>query len=262
MFRFKLTLIFICGLLFGSYHGASSQGARDAKLTANEIMSRLDRTVEYPQGEIWGVIKHIEPNGATLSIDFNAKIQGSNSLFTFKSKNRGEEMKVLYNRGGRDIWIYDIHAFRLLHKTAGAGYDSVLGTNYNLMDFSNLKFRSNYVGVIKGRSPIKGENCYELELASSPESLGYGKLTIFVSVDTFLPMRIDFYDRNRILYKFQSLVKTGKKNNRIFPMRYEMFNIKTKSVSVLIFSCIKKTEFNWEIFRPENLGGQNATVLY
>ncbi len=260
MFRFRLTVT--CCLVVILCRGNQPVHSADKiELNAQGILARVDRVMDYPKGEIKGVLKHIEPNGKFRSIRFSSKIQGNNSFFAFRSKKRGEEVRVLYNYGGEDIWVYDIHALKLFHKMGVDKYDSVLETNYTFLDLSNASFQSNYVAKIRGRAFIKGVECYRLELMPLFKRGLYGELTLFVSLKNFLPMRIDFYDKNRIIYKFMSLAKTIEKGSRIIPVRYDMLNIRTGTITILsLYSFNEGVKFQPEIFRHQNIGEKHAPI--
>ena len=227
----------------------------DVEITAQTILANVDRIMQYPIGEIQGKMKHIYPDGKSFDIDFKGYIAMSDFLFSFKSSSRGESLKVLYNMGGEDIWVYNIHAIQLFYKMGIDKYDSLISTNFSFIDMSNASLQNNYNARITGRSLIKGIECYKLNLIPIFDKSEYGLITLYATVDQNLPLRIDYHDKDKVVFKFQLLAKTMEKEGRIIPIRYDMLNIKNGTVTILSFNKFEEGKrFGGEIFRPEKLG--------
>ncbi len=232
-----------------------SQSEDSVELTAQSILARVDRIMQYPAGEMRGRLKHIYPDGKSFSVNFTGSIARDNFLFLFSNRDRGNQLKVLYAMGGEDIWVYNIHSIKLFHKMGIDRYDSLLSTNFSFVDLSNADLQSNYRARITGGTLIKGVECYRLRLEPIFKGSEYGELTIYVSKDRFLPMRIDYHDRDKVVFKFQSLSKTMEKGNRVVPLRYDMLNIKNGTITILsFFKFDRDVKFQDSIFRPETLG--------
>jgi hypothetical protein len=157
--------------------------------------------------------------------------------------------------GGEDIWVYNIHALQLFHKMGIDKYDSLILTNFSFIDMSNSNFQSNYNVRIAGKALIKGIECHKLNLEPIFDKSEYGLITLYATVDQFLPLRIDYHDKHKVVFKFLSLAKTMEKDGRIIPIRYDMLNIKNGTVTILNFNKFEENKkFTGEIFRPEKLG--------
>lgn len=232
-----------------------SQEERKIELNAQGILARVDKIFEYPRGQIKGLIKHIKPDGSSTTINFTGNISSEDYLFTFSSRERGDQLKVLYNLGGEDIWVYNVHALKLFHKLGIDKYDDILSTNYSFTDLSNADFQSNYTAVIAGDALIKGQDAWKLVLKPIAKGGEYGMLTLYVSKDKFIPLRIDYHDRDKAIFKFMTIVKVMENASRIVPIRYDMMNIRQGTVTIVSFSDFdEKATFDKEIFRPEKLG--------
>ncbi|MCL2155615.1 MAG: outer membrane lipoprotein-sorting protein [Leptospirales bacterium] len=251
----KKVFLIILIIMSAANYSLHPQRSDSAEITAQTILARVDRIMQYPAGEIQGNMKHIYPDGKSFDIDFKGLITISDFLFSFKSSSRGESLKVLYNMGGEDIWVYNIHALQLFHKMGIDKYDSVILTNFSFIDMSNSNFQSNYNAKIMGKTLIKGIECYRLNLDPIFDKSEYGLITLYATVDQYLPLRIDYHDRDKVVFKFQSLAKTMEKAGRIIPIRYDMLNIKNGTVTILNFNKFEEDKkFTGEIFRPEKLG--------
>lgn len=237
------------------YTSSFSQESREIEITAQSILARADKIMEYPRGLITGKMKHIRPDGKSYTINITGYISREDFLFVFSSRERGEQLKVLYNLGGEDIWVYDIHAIKLFNKKGIDKYDSILYTNYFFIDLSNADLQSNYTANIMGNALIKGYESYKLKLI--PIFKGhYGMLTLYVSKDDFIPLRIDYHDRDNAIFKFMTISKTTKRKGKIIPVRYDMMNIRKGTMTILnFFDFEEDARFDKEIFRSEKLGG-------
>ena len=58
-----------------------SQKKDTVEMTAQGILARVDRVMQYPEGEIQGRIKHITPDGKAYDIDFKGCITRNDFLF-------------------------------------------------------------------------------------------------------------------------------------------------------------------------------------
>lgn len=250
-----LIICIVISVLFAFSDASVSQEERKIELNAQGILARVDKIFEYPKGLTKGVLKHIKPDGTATTINFTGRISQEDYLFTFSSKERGDQLKVLYNLGGEDIWVYNIHALKLFHKLAIDKYDEILSTNFTFIDMSNADFQSNYTATIVGDAFVKGIDAWKLVLKPITKGGEYGMLTLYVTKDKFVPIRIDYHDRDKAIFKFLTVTKVKEGGNRTIPLRYDMMNIRQGTVSIIYFSEFdENTTFDKQIFRPEKLG--------
>ena len=132
----KLVIVILLVLLNFFLSGLQAQEKDSVEITAQSILAKVDRIMQYPEGEIRGRMKHILPDGNSFSVDFKGNITKNDFLFHFSSTSRGESLKVLYNMGGEDVWVYNIHALKLFHKMGIDKYDLISGTNFSFIDLS------------------------------------------------------------------------------------------------------------------------------
>jgi len=253
--KYLLFLAVIFTVQFAMPFGTRSQEVRDVEITAQYILARVDKILDYPRGLIKGSMKHITPDGASSNIDIEAFVEKDEYLFKFSSKERGEQLNVLYTMRGDDVWVYNNHALKLYHKTGIDKYDTILSTNFFYIDFSNADLQSNYTATIEGETTYKGYKAYILKLKPIFKGGEYGYLNLLVSKDKFIPLRIDYHDKDNAIFKFMNIVKVKEKGNTVIPLRYDMLNIRTGTVTLLsFFEFDDKIEFKKENFRPEKLG--------
>jgi outer membrane lipoprotein-sorting protein len=252
MLKYCITLL---SLSIGLINPIHSQEKREIELTAQEILARVDRVMDYQMGRFKGKMMHILPDGRSFLINFVASISESDYLFKFSSSGRGEELRVLYNFRGEDIWVYNIHAIRLFHKIGIDKYDPVLSTNFSFIDFSNADLQSNYTAAITGEAIVKGYEAYRLTLNPIFKGGNYGLLTLYANKENFVPLRIDYHDSDKVIFKTMSIAKTMVKGKSVIPVRYDMLDIRKGTVTILNFHGFEKNmSFDRKIFRHQTLG--------
>jgi hypothetical protein len=234
---------------------AEAQERRVIELSAQEILARVDAVLRYPKGLLTGSLTHISPNGKSVNLSLKGNISDDDFLFVVSSSDRGDQLKILYNLGGEDIWVYNIHSLQMSHKIDVDRFDPVLGTNFSYVDLSNADFQANYNSKIDGDSLIKGRECYRLTLDPIFKKGEYGRLVMFVSKGDFLPLKIDYYDTDKVISKSMSIAQTTQLEGRSFPVRYDMLHVKSGTLSILkFFDVDAKTTFRKDIFRHQTLG--------
>lgn len=249
----KLILVLIIISLCNT--NINAQENREIEITAQEILARVDNVLKYPEGLLEGYLMHIYPNGKKVSLKVKANIAEEDFLFTFSSTLRGDQLRVLYNLGGEDIWVYNLLSIKLFHKIDVGKYEPLLETNYNFIDLSNADLQSNYIGKLKGETVVKGRRVFYLTLDPIYKDGEYGKLTLYVTKENYLPLRIDYHDRDKVLLKTMSIAKLATFKKRAFPVRYDMLDIKRGTLTILQFNDYdEKIKHSKKIFRHENLG--------
>ncbi len=234
---------------------ASSQDERKIELTAQEMIARADRVLDYPQGIIRGRLMHIMPTGKTYKVDITGYIDKSDYLFSFSTADRGEQLKVLFNFGGEEIWVYNMLSTKLFHKTGIDKYEPVVATNFSFIDFSNADLQSNYTAKIAGTAVIKEQETYRLSLTPIFRGGAYGNLTVYVSKGTYFPLRIDYHDIDGVIFKTLSIVEVAKVGSRNFPVRYDMLDIRKGTLTMLTFHGFEENiKFDKKIFFHQTLG--------
>ena len=165
MMRMKIKMLILFFAFFCAIAvNVNTQEKRKIELTAQEILARVDNILAYPKGIIRGRMVHITPDGKSVNIELVGYISGDDSQFRLSTNERGEELRILYNLNGEDIWVYNILSITLFNKRGIDKFDPILGTNFYYIDLSNYDLQSNYTAEISGDAFIKGYDCYKLNL--------------------------------------------------------------------------------------------------
>lgn len=218
------------------------------------MIARADRVLDYPQGIIRGRLMHILPTGKTYKIDITGYIDKSDYLFSFSTVERGEQLKVLYNFGGEEIWVYNVLSTKLFHKTGIDKYEPIIATNFSYIDFSNADLQSNYTAKLTGTAIIKEQEVYRLSLTPIFRGGIYGNLTVYVTKDKFIPLRIDYHDTDNVIFKTLQIVEITQVGNRPFPVRYDMLDIRKGTLTMLTFHGFEEQKFDKKMFIHHTLG--------
>ncbi len=252
---YRAVCIITCIIAVCSSALVRAQQQRKIELTAQEIVARVDRILQYPRGILKGRLTHILPDGTSSLINFTGNIAENDFLFTFSNRDRGEQIKVLYNLGGEDIWVYNILAIKLFHKMDIDKYDPILSTNFSYIDLSNADYQSNYTAAITGEAFVKGFDTYRLRLDPIFKGGSYGMLTLYANKKDFVPLRIDIHDNDKVVFKSLSVARTMTKNDRTIPVRYDMLDIRKGTVTILeIFGFDEAAVFDKTMFYHQRLG--------
>ncbi len=246
----------ILAAMLTAFSLSNAQETREIELQAQEILSRVDDIMRYPEGELKGKVMHLLPGGKSYSFSITGKIAKEDFLFNVHSFERGEQYKILYNLGGEDIWVYNVLSVQMFHKIGIDKFDPVMGTNLSYIDISNYDLQSNYTAKIDGNALVKGIQAVKLTLIPifQREEGMYGKLTLFVRRSDYYPLRIDFHDRDKVIMKTMSIVQGAEFSRRKFPVRYDVLDIRKGSQTILNFlSLDEKVNFDPRIFRHEEL---------
>lgn len=246
---------FMFMLLFYSHISVFAQESRQIEISAQEILARVDAVMQYPDGELKGSLMHILPSGKSTAIRIKALVLKDDYIFQFSNQARGAQMQVLYNLNGEDIWVYNVLSLKLFHKVDVDRYDNILNSNYNFFDLSNADLQSNYTAKIEKETVYKGKNVTILSLVPIFKGRGYGTLILYVDKATWVPLRIDYQDNDKVTVKTLSIAKVAVYNNRTFPVRYDMLHISSGTLSILEFTDYDdKAGFDKKVFRHENMG--------
>lgn len=253
--RNLLRAALVPGVIVLALSVARAQGRREIELTAQEILARADRILDYPRGLLKGRLTHLTPEGESTVITFSGSIAENDYLLAFSSKSRGEQLKVLYNLRGEDIWVYYVHAAKLFHKMDRDKYDAVLSTNFSFIDLSNADYQSNYTAAITGTAVIKGREAYRLRLDPIYKGGSYGLIVLYADKKESIPLRIDFHDNDKAILKSLSIAKVMTRNDRVVPVRYDMLDIRRGTVTILEISGLDETAvFDKTVFYHQQLG--------
>jgi len=225
-------------LVFFAWNRTGSQAAENA-ISAQDLTARLDKELDFGKGLTKGSFVLIRRNGQSDSWQVNRFTNGDDALYLFERKGRGLEAKILSREEGENIFYFNNLSSKVFKKIEEEKYESFLHSGYFYIDLSGYSYQANYNPVINGELEIGGESFYRVTLKPILP-LFYKKLILLVRKKDLKPFRVDFHDKDGILFKTLNLkygsVKqkdaSGKFEEVFRAARWEMLDLTTGSITV------------------------------
>jgi hypothetical protein len=150
-------------------------------------------------------------------------------------------------------WIYLPYIDRVRKIDETSYYESFLSTDFTFADLSLISSRNEKFKYL-GEEEIGGMKAYKIESTSKEPNYYYSRIINWITKDTFLLVRRDYYSPNNILWKKQLFENLTLINGVLMPLRIRMINIQNNTSTELIVNELDPdTELPDEIFVPEQL---------
>jgi len=244
------------------WHSSRTESqASENSISAQELVARLDKELEYGKGLIKGNLTLIRRSGQSETWGVNRFYNGEDALYLFDRKGRGLEAKLLTREEGENIFYFNTLASKIFKKTEDEKYEPLFHSGFFYVDLSGYSYQANYNPVINGDLEINGDSFYRVTLKPILP-LFYKKLILLVRKKDLKPYRIDFHDKDGILFKTLNLKYGGIKQkdqtgrveepNRV--SRWEMLDLGSGSISVWEIQEIDKVvNPDPSLFQVDNL---------
>ncbi|EQA70072.1 outer membrane lipoprotein-sorting protein [Leptospira noguchii] len=214
---------------------------------AQELVARLDQVlVKSNQGLIKGNLILIRRNGETWNWDVSIFRKENDTLYLFESSGKGLEYKILIKDEGEQIYIFNALSKKIFRKVDEEKYESHLATGFSFMDLSGASYQANYNPIVQSDLKTADQSFKRVSLKPIIPYF-YSKLILLLSSDSLKPTRLDFHDRDGVLFKTMNIkygpvkVKQNQKTTKEeHANRLEMLDLNTGSVSVLEYTEIDK----------------------
>lgn len=171
-----------------------------AEMTMTIIKPDWSRKISM---KVWA----IEPDYAMVLITAPARDKGT---VTLKRKN--------------EIWNWIPSVQRVIKIPPSMMLQSWMGsdfTNDDLVRESSVV--KDYVHTLAGTDTVEGRPCYRIQSIPRPEAgVVWGKLLLWITRDTFLEVKAEFYDEDGQLVKTMTGSNIRKMGGRLIPTHYEM----------------------------------------
>lgn len=236
-FRDKLIFIFSLLLLMPFFFPLGAQEKSD-RVNAQDILARLDETLNFGNGLTKGNLTLIQRSGQATSWRVNLFRDRSSLLFLFEKKGRGLEYKLLSLDEGDKIYLYNVVSSKLFRKTEEEKYENFLNSGFGYVDLSGYLYQANYDPLMSGEVKIGDESLLRVSLKPII-TYSYNKLVLLVQKDTKKPVRIDFHDKDGVLWKTMNIkygpvkLKTSsgvRREERV--SRLEMLTLTTGNIGI------------------------------
>jgi hypothetical protein len=203
----------------------------------------------------------IELNGKVVSKLVAGKAQkqlptGKNVLIVLLKPDLVKGFAYLYKEKedmAVDLWIYSpvINRTHRIVQPRNA-YNSFLDTDFTYVDLGFVDIKGEY--RLLGEENIGDTPTYKVEKIPEPPILYYSKIIIWISKESYLPIRQDFYDIANQLFKRQLVENIFMVGETPVPYKITMTNLEMKSSTVLSVKELKTgLDLPDDIFKPESL---------
>ncbi|OGF54583.1 MAG: hypothetical protein A2Z21_06835 [Candidatus Fraserbacteria bacterium RBG_16_55_9] len=170
--------------------------------TAQEILAKA-LSVLYPDIFISEVsLENIKVDGATQAYSMKVYRKGEKSLIEFLTPEDQKGQKVL--RVGDDIKIFFPSSCEFLAVGTQFG---LVGSIFSYGDVARLDLAADYSASLLGVEDLGGKSAYKLELQAKDASIAYDRVLYWIEVETFLPMRAEYYTASGELLKWVTYVE-------------------------------------------------------
>ncbi len=158
------------------------------------------------------------------------------------------KQKLLTKDEGENVFFFNVLSAKLFRKTDDEKYESLMGTGFFYVDLSGYSYQANYNPLVNSDLEISGETYYRVSLKPILPYF-YKKLVLLINKKDLKPYRVDFHDRDGILFKTLNLkygpikVKdiSGKVEEEEKASRLEMLDLNTGSITVWEIQEVDKT---------------------
>ncbi len=217
--------------------------------TAQEILQKaLD--VLYPEVFIAETtLQNIRSDGTAQSFAMKVFREGpEKALIEFLAPAEQRGQKVL--RVGHDLKIFFPNVCEFLPVgTQGP----LAGTIFSYGDIAWLDLAADYTATLLGVQDLSGKSAYELELRAKDLSIAYEKVLYWVEVETFLPLRAEFYTASGELLKWVTYSEPKELAGAIRPSQAVMESAIEEGAKTILttLSMETKEDLPDEIFTEE-----------
>ncbi|TGK17575.1 outer membrane lipoprotein-sorting protein [Leptospira fluminis] len=237
-----------------------AQTSQEKNRVAQELVARLDQALLKTEGLVKANLILIKRSGDSWTWDMSVFRKGEDSLSLFESKGRGLEYKILFKEDGELIYAFNALSRKIFRKTDEEKYESHLSTGFSFVDLSGNSYQANYNPVVQSDLEVGGKKMKRVAMRPIVPYF-YSKLVLLLEPESLKPIRLDFHDKDGVLYKTLNIkygpikVKAKQKvTKEDLASRLEMLDLNTGSISVLEYTEVDRdVKPDPSLFELENL---------
>ncbi|EQA36099.1 hypothetical protein LEP1GSC047_3301 [Leptospira inadai serovar Lyme str. 10] len=260
MLRFLPKSVFLSALVVLSGSLSHAQSTAEKTRVAQELVARLDQALLKADGLVKANLILIKRSGDTWNWDMSVFRKGEDSLSLFESKGRGLEYKILFKEDGELIYAFNALSRKIFRKTDEEKYENHLNTGFSFVDLSGTSYQANYNPIVQSDLEVGGKKMKRVSMRPIVPYF-YSKLVLLLEPDTLRPTRLDFHDKDGVLYKTLNIkygpvkVKSKQKVTRDeIASRLEMLDLNSGSITVLEYTEVDRdVKPDPSLFELENL---------
>jgi len=197
----------------------------------NSILKKVDATAAAPKDQTATLKMTLkDAGGNTKARELSMKQKGSNlrfMRFTSPAEVKGVSFLV---KSEEEMYLYMPEFGKIRRIASHVKNETFMGTDFSYSDIGSSDWSDDYNAKV---SKKEGKNVLlELTPKISADS-DYGKLTMLVDTKTYLPLRIEFFDKSKKLWKVMTQEQIKKISSYWVAQTISMRDVKKKHSTVM-----------------------------
>jgi len=186
------------------------------ELTGEEIISKVNELINQDtvQAKVKMTITTTSGQKRIFIYDSYSKNKGEKNLLRYIEPKRAKGQAILMLNYADDIWIYFPRTKRIRKLASQSKSQKMEGSDFSYEDTgASDAFIIDFTSKKLGSEKKEGYDCYKIEMIRKEgiES-GYSRLIMWVIKDSFIPIAIDYYDRENPELLLKTLIQYDIKN--------------------------------------------------
>lgn len=215
-------------------------------ITAEEIISKIDKNLTFEEGQMSITIVDIKSNKEYKNMAAVVKFKRDYAtLIEFLSPAREKGKKILMMND--NMWMYVPGVSKPVRLS---GKDSFMGTSFSNRDLMDYDMANDY----SARIIEEKEEVYILELIAKNKNVSYAKIILSVDKRLFLPVKEELYTVSGNLIKIMEFSKNKDFNGKVRPSEIFVKDFLTEGAMTKVFvNNMEEKKYEKTIFSPQNL---------
>jgi outer membrane lipoprotein-sorting protein len=214
-----------------------------AAQTVDEILDKMEKNQrpKSQRAEITQRIYTVSGSERLSRLVSYGKDQGDKGLMEYISPARIKGMKMLMLNEGDDIWFFSPRTARVRKIASHQRKQSVNGSDFSYEDFSAKDMRKDYDSKLEGEETVDGRACFKIVSTAKGKDKTYSKSVFWVDKERYVPLKADFYDEDKALWKTLTMEGVEKVGAYWTAKTITMKNVQKGSCTVMVMD---KVEYN------------------
>src|SRR6056297_3268386 len=219
-------------------------------ISGEEVLDKVDQTLDSKgrKSEISMTIINANDQKRNRTIEIISKGDNKGLVqFLSPADVEGTSFLTLTEDGKENMWLY-LPAIGKVRKIASHMRNgSFMGTDFTYNDISMVggsDYRDDYNSSLEDEVKYNGKDCYLLKTVPTKDDIEYAKMKMWVNKENYMPLKMEFYDRDGKLLKIMKNVNIEKIDGHLTPNKITMENVQENTKTIL---ALNKVKYNVEI---------------
>ena len=221
-------------------------------LTAEEIIKKVEAnfTFKSTAGILTQTISTTEGESRDFKIKFYTKDENTKILVKYiePAEMKGLSFLIISQDSINDIWMYSPRADTVQHFTS----PMLMGSEFIYTGIDQTLFKG-YTPKLLGTEKMDKRDAHHLLLTPTEENTEYSKIELWIAGQTFVPVKMDFYEREEPSRRLL-LSNIKNVNNHWIPTHIEIIDLIDNTKTTIKITKIKfDSKLSDDLFSVNNL---------